>query len=156
MTGSTELAAARAGALDLITHVLLRCGGRPDGSLVVVMFSGSEDVADDAPLVVVDLSHAAGGETSFQVVQRLRQAVTDAGAERVGLIAFDSDLSQMGVITGTVAIALGLPAQRLLVAEDIWLDADRMSVTGSTSQVAASRAAVSAVLEGVALPGGAA
>ncbi|GEL44885.1 hypothetical protein CHO01_00010 [Cellulomonas hominis] len=152
MTGSTEITAAREGARDLIAHIILRCGGRPDGSMVAVSFTGAEDVADDHPLAVVDLSTSVPDRPAAETVAHLRRAVAEAGAERVALVAFDHDVPQMTVLTGLLAVTVGLPTQRLLVADDIWLDPDNPSVSGAMAEIYASRAAVSAVLDGVVFP----
>lgn len=153
MTGSTDIASAREGALDLIAHIVLRCGGRPNGSLVMVTFTGEENNAVAHPLTVVDLSTTEPTRPAAETVDRMLDAIGETAAERVALVAFDDDMGQMNVVTGMLAVTLGLPTQRLLVDQDIWMDPDNLSVTGLAHEIYSSRAAMSAVLAGVPFPG---
>lgn len=138
MTVSPELATARTAATDLINHILLRCGGRPDGSLVVVSYSGEEDVADQHPLAVVELNPTNGGTAPAEALNHVLESVKAAGAERIAMVAFDDDMPQMVSLTAMFAVRIGLPVQRLLVDKEIWLDPDHQSVTGRVDDVVAA------------------
>ncbi|WP_251153839.1 hypothetical protein [Cellulosimicrobium sp. Marseille-Q4280] len=130
MTVSSELATARTAATDLLNHILLRCSGRPDGCVVVVSYTGEEDVADKHPLAVVEMNPTNGSTPPADSVRHAIEAVKAAGAERIAMVAFDDDIPQMLSLTATFAVAIGLPVQRLLVDQEIWLDPDHPSVTG--------------------------
>lgn len=138
MTVSTELATARTAATDLLNHILLRCGGRPDGSLVVVSYSGDEDIADRHPLAVVEMNPTNGSTPAAQSLQHVLEVVRRAGAERIAMVAFDEDMPEMMSLTAAFAVAIGLPVQRLLVDREIWLDPDHQSVTGRVDEVVVS------------------
>lgn len=138
MTVSTELATARTAATDLLNHILLRCSGRPDGCLVVVSYSGDEDIADKHPLAVIELNPTNGGTPAAAALQHVLEVVRAAGAERIAMVAFDEDMPEMMSLTASFAVAIGLPVQRLLVDREIWLDPDHQSVTGRVDEVMVS------------------
>ena len=138
MPVTTELAASRTAALDLLNHIQLRCGGRPDGSLVVVSYPGEEDVAGKHPLAVVSLNPTSGGTPSGEALKHVLDVVREAGADRIAMVAFDEDMPLMVSLTGAFVLAIGLPVQRLLVDREVWLDPDHPSVTGRVDDLPAA------------------
>jgi len=154
-----ELARHRDGVLDLVATVVLRCGGAPHNTIVAVMFAGDEDLADHHTLEVMDVGHLDEDAHPAQIVEvaerflpQLRQAVAVSRAERMALVTFDVAESSAKILTGHATIGLQLPAQRVAVAEDGWLDMDNPDVFGDLDEVVHSRAATSAVLAGLPFP----
>lgn len=149
----------RDGVLDLVATVVLRCGGVPHQTIVAVMFAGDEDLADHHALEVMDVGQLGEdtdperiAELAEQFLPRLRQTVAASRAERLALVTFDVPKQAAQMLTGHASIALQLPAQRVAVDAQSWIDLDASDIFGDVDEVVHSRAATAAVLAGLPFP----